>query len=140
MKNGFIKHYYDGTQYIGDFENKKTSWIKSSGKQITSLLIINPIMIFEIFGPSNEYWHSNTYEVVIGNSHSRLIKSIYQCKISPSDLFIGIKYPRYNKIDIGINREGSHIIPVVHKRGYWFTIDIDYNYKRHDYYFLDGKT
>jgi hypothetical protein len=140
MINGFVKYYYDGSKYVGDFEDEKISWRNSSGKQIVSLLIVNPIMMFEIFGSNNDYWHSNIYEVSLGDNNSRLIKSIYQCQISPLDLFIGIRYPRYNKIDIMINKESSLIIPIVHKRGQWLTLDIDYTKRSYDYYYLDGKT
>lgn len=114
--NGWIKHYADGGQYVGDDRDVyagRASWRKSSFRGLIRVDLVVGDDVRSLSGVG-EYWQSDEFEALFP-AGTKMVKRRIQKRIEPGE--------SSNPSDVGK----------------WFTVEYDCQTKQWAYRLTEGK-
>jgi hypothetical protein len=83
----WVKHFVDGTKYVGEDENPQTTWRNSRNEGICYVELIHLDFYLRIDG-LGEYWQSDLMEASFPAGTPTIKARSIQKLITPEDLFI----------------------------------------------------
>jgi len=83
----WVKHFVDGTKYVGDDNNPQTTWRNSRNEGICYVELVHLDFYLRIDGPG-EYWQSDLMEASFPSGTPIVKVRSIQRLIGPGDLYV----------------------------------------------------